>query len=124
MNVIAQPVRDRPQRGTAARWLFLALVAALVPVVVALILLGSLVWGRPLLGRPGAPAVARTMTIAWGVGLIVIGLLQGASAMVLGMSITDPTDLLIRTLVSVALEGLLFVGIRAYLRRGSLPPLD
>ena len=92
--------------------------------VVALILLGSLVWGRPLLGRRGAPAVARTMTIAWGVGLIVIGLLQGASAMVLGMSITDPTDLLIRTLVSVALEGLLFVGIRAYLRRGSLPPLD
>ena len=44
--------------------------------------------------------------------------------MVLGMSITDPTDLLIRTLVSVTLEGLLFVGIRAYLRRGSLPPLD
>ena len=124
MNVIAQPLRDRPQRGTAARWLFLALVAALLPVVVALILLGSLVWGRPLLGRHGAPAVARTMTIAWGVGLIVIGLLQGASAMVLGMSITDPTDLLIRTLVSVALEGLLFVGIRAYLRRGSLPPLD
>ena len=124
MNVIAQPVRDRPQRGTAARWLFLALVAALLPVVVALILLGSLVWGRPLLGRRGAPAVARTMTIAWGVGLIVIGLLQGASAMFLGMSVTDPTDLLIRTLVSVALEGLLFVGIRAYLRRGSLPPLD
>ena len=124
MNVIAQPLRDRPRPGTAAKWLFLALVAALLPVVIALILLGSLVWGRPLLGRRATPAVSRTVTSAWGVGLIVIGLLQGASAMVLGMSITDPTDLLIRTLVSVALEGLLFVGIRAYLRRGSLPSLD
>ena len=124
MNVIAQPLRDRPRPLTAAKWLFLALIAALMPLVVALILLGSLVWGRPLLGRHGTPPAARTVTIAWGVGLLVIGLLQGASAMFLGMSVTDPTDLLIRTLVSVAYEGLLFVGIRAYLRRGSQPSLN
>jgi hypothetical protein len=100
---------------------FLAFVAALMPAVIAVILFGSVAWGRPLLGRRGTPALARTVTIAWGVGLVVIGLVQGASAMLLGMSVTDPTDVLIRTLVSVALEGLLFVGIRAYLRRRSRP---
>jgi hypothetical protein len=121
MNVLAQPLQDRPRPGTAAKWLFVAFTAALMPALIALILLGSVAWGRPLVGRRGTPALARAVTIAWGVGLIVIGLVQGASAMLLGMSVTNPTDLIIRTLVSAALEGLLFVGIRAYLSRRSLP---
>jgi hypothetical protein len=51
-----------------------------------------------------------------GFGLLVIGLPQGASAIFAGMSITDPTDALIRTLAALALEGVIFVISRSSLR--------
>jgi hypothetical protein len=86
-------------------------------VVVALVLLVSAARGRPLFGRRGGPALAQKLTILWGVGLFVIGLLQGAGAVFAGMSVTNATDFLMRMLASLALEGLIFVGTRSALRR-------
>jgi hypothetical protein len=117
MNLIAHPHPDRSRYGTLAKWTALALIAALIPIVVAAILLGSVVRGRPLLGREEAPRTGRTLTIMWGVGLVVIGLLQGASALLAGMSVADPTDFLIRLAASLALEGLLLVGTRTFVAR-------
>jgi hypothetical protein len=117
MNIAAQPLPERPPTSELAKWTLLALVAAVMPVVFALVLLGSVARRRPLLGRRGARTVARTQTITWGVGLLIIGLLQGASAVLVGTSVTDPADFLIRTLASLALEGAIYVGISAFLRR-------
>ena len=117
MNLIAHPHPDRSRYGTLAKWTALALIAALIPIVVAAILLGSVVRGRPLLGREEAPRTSRTLTITWGVGVVVIGLLQGASALLAGMSVADPTDFLIRLAASLALEGLLLVGTRTFVAR-------
>ena len=117
MNLIAQPHPDRPSYVPLAKWTVLALIAALIPIVVAAILLWSVVRDRPLVGREEAPRTRRVLTITWGVGLVVIGLLQGASALLAGMSVADPTDFLIRLAASLALEGLLLVGTRTFVAR-------
>jgi hypothetical protein len=117
MNLTGE-LHARPSGSALVKWSLLALVAALMPVVVALVLFVSAARRRPLLGRRGAPELAQRLTIIWGVGILVIGLLQGASAVFAGMSVTNPTDFLIRTVASLALVGALYVGVRAYLRRG------
>ena len=104
------------------------LVGAVLPVLVALVLLGSALLHCPLFGRlvPRWPAlkcavavegdaVVARMTVAWGIGLLVIGGLQGAAEL-LGLSITDPVGIVVRTLGSLALEAVLYLASNSYLR--------
>jgi hypothetical protein len=104
-------------------------VGALLPVLVGLVLLASALLHRPHFGRlvPRWPALARAvavegdgvvtrMTVAWGIGLLVIGGLQGAAELV-GLSIIDPVGVAVRTLGALALEAVLYVASNAYLRR-------
>jgi hypothetical protein len=99
-----------------------AIIAAVVPALAGLVLLGSAALRHPILGRrifipaDGArgPSAARRsgraatrLTLAWGTGLIVTGLVQGLMALTAGTSITDPAGLLTRTLVGLAGEALL-----------------
>jgi hypothetical protein len=103
-NVPASSSKTRP-----SVWLLVGLlVAALVPVLVALALLGSALVHRPLLGRT-------RMTVVWGIGLLVIGGLQGAAELA-GLSLTDPVGIAARTLGALALEAVLYVASNAYLR--------
>jgi hypothetical protein len=104
------------------------IVGALLPVLVALVLLGSALLKRPLFGRlvgrwpeldhavaaQGHRVVTR-MTVVWGIGLLAIGGLQGVAEFA-GISITDPVGIAVRTLGSLALEAVLYVASNAYLR--------
>src|SRR5262245_5489652 len=78
--------------GPSISTLVALLAGAVLPVLVALVLLGSALLQRPLFGRLVRrwPALARAvaaeghgvvtrMTVAWGIGLLVIGALQGAA---------------------------------------------
>jgi hypothetical protein len=110
-------------------WALVALfVGAMLPVLVALVLLGSALSNRPLLGRVVRrwPALARAvaaegravvkrMTVMWGIGLLAIGGLQGVAELA-GLSITDPVGIVVRTVGSLALEGVLYLASNAYLR--------
>jgi len=123
-NVPAPSSRTRPSIST----LVALLVGAVLPVFVALVLLGSALLDRPLFSRlvDRWPALERAvvveghgvvtrMTVAWGIGLLVIGVLQGAAEL-LGLSITDPVGIVVRTLGSLALEAVLYMASNAYLR--------
>jgi hypothetical protein len=60
----------------------------------------------------------RRLTRVSGIALIVIGAGQGASAVLAGMSVTDPKDFAIRTVVSVILEvGVVAATLRSLRRR-------
>jgi hypothetical protein len=110
-------------------WVVVAvIVGAVLPVLLALVLLGSALVHRPLLGRIVGrwPALARAaadegsrvvtrLTVAWGIGLLAIGGLQGVAELA-GLSITDPVGFTVRTLGSLALEAVLFIASVAYLR--------
>ena len=109
------------------------LVGAVLPVLVALVLLASALLRRPLLNRlvgrwPALAAAAAVdgrrvvtrMTVVWGIGLLLIGALQGAAELV-GLSIIDPVGIVVRTLGSLALEAALYVASTAYLRTRSRP---
>jgi hypothetical protein len=125
VNVRARSSKRRPSISTLAA----LLVGALLPVLVALVLLGSVLAQRPLFGRlvKRWPALARAvaaeghgvvtrMTAVWVIGLLVIGGLQGAAEL-FGLSITDPVGFVVRTLGSLALEAVLYLASNAYLRR-------
>ena len=45
----------------------------------------------------------------WGVGLVIIGVLQALGSLALGLSITDPAALLLRTVFALAAGALLLV---------------
>jgi hypothetical protein len=118
-----------PSKTRLSIWTLVALiVGALLPVLVALVLLGSALFNRPLLGRVARrwPTLARAaaaegrglvtrMTVMWGIGLLVIGGLQGVAELA-GLSITDPVGIVVRTVGSLALEGVLYLASDAYLR--------
>ena len=125
VNVPAPTSKTRLPIWTLVALLF---VGALLPVLVALVLLGSALLNRPLLGRVVRrwPALARAvtaegrgvvtrMTVVWGIGLLAIGVLQGAAELA-GLSITDPVGIVVRTVGSLALEALLYRASNAYLR--------
>ena len=125
VNVPAPTSKTRLPIWTLVALLF---VGALLPVLVALVLLGSALLNRPLLGRVVRrwPALARAvtaegrgvvtrMTVVWGIGLLAIGVLQGAAELA-GLSITDPVGIVVRTLGSLALEAVLYMASNAYLR--------
>jgi quinol-cytochrome oxidoreductase complex cytochrome b subunit len=115
MNQLAQPLINTPRPLALAKWLLAAIVAALIPLVAALVLLVSVARNRPLLDRhEGASPSGRALTTVWGIGLLAIAILQGASAILANMSVTKPTDILIRTVASLALEGAIYAGLRLY----------
>jgi len=129
-DIVNLPAPSSKERRSI--WTLLALVVgALFPVVVALALLCSALVNRPLFGRlvrrwpalanaaaVDGRAVVTRVTVVWGIGLLVIGALQGAAELA-GLSITDPIGIIVRTLGSLALEAVLYIASTAYLQTRS-----
>jgi hypothetical protein len=88
-----------------------ALAAALVPVLAGLAILRSNRVRRTAIALIGfdhtASAPAVQLGKLWGVGLLIIGALQALGSLALGLPITDPAALLVRTLFALAAEALL-----------------
>ena len=90
-----------------------ALVAAFIPVLAGLALLCSerarhkakVVIG----GDHTTSAHAAQTGKLGGIGLIIIGALQALGSLALGLSITDPSAVLLRTLFALAAEALLLI---------------
>jgi hypothetical protein len=129
-DIVNLPARSSKTRRSIST-LIVLVVGALLPVLVALVLLCSVLVNRPLVGRlvHHWPALAHAMavdgravvtriTVVWGIGLLVLGALQGAAELV-GVSITDPGGIIVRTLGSLALEAGLYIASSAYLRTRS-----
>jgi hypothetical protein len=90
-----------------------ALGAALVPVLAGLALLCSRRARRKAIaliaGDHTASAPAAQIGKTWGIGLLIIGALQALGSLALGLSITDPTAVLLRTTFALAAEALLLL---------------
>ena len=90
-----------------------ALVAALVPVLAGLALLCSERARRKAIALIGgdhtASAPAAHIGKTWGIGLLIIGALQALGSLALGLSITDPAAVLLRTMFALAAEALLLL---------------
>ena len=119
-----------------------AIIGAVLPALAGLVLLGSAALRRPVLGRriftriDGAAGPAATwqsdraatrLTLVWGTGLVLTGLVQGLMVLTTGASVTDPAGMLTRTLVGLAGEALLAVATLVWLsrvraRRGEAAP--
>jgi hypothetical protein len=63
--------------------------------------------------------LGKRLTTWWGLAFVVVGLLQGAAALFLGLSITSPADSLVRSAGAIGLEGLVVIATIALLRRRS-----
>ena len=90
-----------------------ALAAALVPVLAGLAHLCSERARRKAIALFGgdhiASAPAAQIGKTWGIGLLIIGALQALGSLALGLSITDPTAVLLRTMFALAAEALLLL---------------
>ena len=90
-----------------------ALAAALVPVLAGLALLCSERARRKAIALFGgdhtASAPAAQIGKTWGIGLLIIGALQALGSLALGLSITEPSAVLLRTLFALAAEALLLL---------------
>ena len=90
-----------------------ALAAALVPVLAGLALLRSERARRKAIALIGgdhtASAPAAQIGKTWGIGLLIIGALQALGSLALGLSITEPSAVLLRTLFALAAEALLLL---------------
>ena len=89
------------------------LLAALVPVLAGLALLCSKRARRKAIALIGgdhtASALAAQIGKTWGIGLLIIGALQALGSLALGLSITEPSAVLLRTLFALAAEALLLL---------------
>jgi hypothetical protein len=108
-------------------------VASTLPVLIAVVLFVSAVSRRPLLAKRSrwwwnplgdrleqSPAqVASRLTLWWSLAFTIIGALQGLAAVLAGLSITDPTDTLVRSAGALLLEALVAGATVSYLRRRS-----
>ena len=98
-----------------------ALAAALVPVLAGLALLCSERARRKaiaLFGRDHtASAPAAQIGKIWGIGLLMIGALQALGSLALGLSIADPTAVLLRIVFALAAELLLLLTTRTAANR-------
>ena len=124
------PRTAAPRPARMAAIVLAAIIAAVLPALAGLVLLGSAALSRPLLARwartPG-PAQARLasrnraagirLTVAWGIGLLLVGLAQGLVAVTAGAPLTDPAGMITRTLIGVVGEALLAIATLAWLRR-------
>jgi hypothetical protein len=129
----ADPVITNPGRKPGFRRSALAasgaLLTAILPVVVGLVLLASAMLNEPLLARIGPylpgwttvqsasrPDSIRRVTIWSGLALIAVGILQGVSEL-LGLSLFDPARLAIRTVGSLVLISVIVIATTTYLKR-------
>jgi len=131
------PTTSSPFAGTrvarVAAAALATLIAAVVPALVGLVLLGSAALRRPMLGRPAGtsthvasgPAAAQQtrratrLTLAWGSGLLITGLVQGLLALTSGISLANPSDMLTRTLIGMAGVAFLALGTLVWRRRST-----
>lgn len=121
------PRSAAPRPARMAAIVLAAIVAAVLPALAALVLLGSAALRRPLLARwaripgpaqaSGNPAAGIRLTVAWGTGLLLVGLAQGLVAVTAGAPLTDPAGMITRTLIGVVGEALLAIATLAWLRR-------
>ena len=113
-TVATSPSQNRGLRTTALA-VSGALLAALLPVLVGLVLLVSALLNKPLIAKIGpylpgwttvqrasTPDSIRRVTIWSGLALIAVGILQGVSEL-MGLSLFDPAGLAVRTLGSLIL---------------------
>jgi len=98
------------------------LIASALPIVAAIVLLLSEAFGRSLLsslrfgwkvpptsGWEFHPDRVTSVTYTWSIALIVIGVLQGAGAVFMGLSVFDPVGFAVRMLGAMLLEVVVFV---------------
>jgi hypothetical protein len=131
---VSSTVEDTPRKrkSSTAMMVTTAIVAGTLPALVGLVLLGSNALKCPLLTRtsrywwnPVAREIGdnarlgKRLTTWWGLAFVVVGLLQGAAALFLGLSITSPADSLVRSAGAIGLEGLVVIATIALLRRWS-----
>lgn len=109
---------------------FTGLIASTLPVLIGVMMLLSLAGERPLLARrskvwwnpiarrldTASPTVVRRLTTWWGVALVAIGALQVVAQLV-GLSITNPVDIFVRSIGALAVEMAVAVTTRRYLLR-------
>ena len=127
-TVATSPSQNRGLRTTALA-VSGALLAALLPVLVGLVLLVSPLLNTPLIARIGpylpgwttvqsasTPDSIRRVTIWSGLALIAVGILQGVSEL-LGLSLFDPAGLAVRTLGSLILVAVIASATIRYLKR-------
>ena len=130
------PTTSSPFAGTrvarVAAAALATLIAAVVPALVGLVLLGSAALRRPMLGRPAGtsthaasgPAAAQQtrratrLTLAWGSGLLITGLVQGLP-LTSGISLANPSGMLTRTLIGMAGVAFLALGTLVWRRRST-----
>ena len=90
-----------------------ALAAALVPGLAGLALLCSTRARRKTIALIGGDHTAfapeAQIGKTWGIGLLIIGALQALGSLALGLSITEPSAVLLRTLFALAAEALLLL---------------
>jgi hypothetical protein len=134
MSTGSRTIEDTPQKrkSSAAVIVITAIVAGTLPALVGLVLLGSTALKRPLLTRPSRywwNPVAREigdearlgerLTTWWGLAFIVVGLIQGAAVLIVGLSIMSPVGSIVRSAVAIGLEGVVVIATIGFLRRRS-----
>jgi hypothetical protein len=130
-TVAINPYGKRGLRRTALA-VSEALLTAILPVLVGLVLLVSAVLRKPLISTIGpyvpcwatvsntsTPDSVRRATVWSGIALIAVGILQGVGE-ILGLSLFDPAGLAIRTLGSVVLLLVIVIVTTRYLKRHPL----
>ena len=103
-----------------------SLIASALPIVAAIVLLLSETRGRRLLssrrfswilpptfGEGLQPDLVKRATYTWSIALIVVGVLQAAGAVFMGLSVFDPLGFTVRLLGAMLLE----VAVLLLLRR-------
>jgi hypothetical protein len=123
MTTTRLPTERRPdeqQRPGVAATVALGIAAAIVPALMGVVLLGSAALRRPLLAAwvarssDGARDMRRqkwaaSLSVLWGVGLLMAGGLQALMAIIGDFALTNPLGFLFRTLVGLAAEAILVV---------------
>jgi hypothetical protein len=131
----AHTPQTRPSSATLTALAAAALVSAVIPAAAGLAFLISLAVRRPLVavaarrwpwltGRAAAQPPHRTLTgltVAWGIGLLAAGAVQGAGALTGGPALTSPGGFAARALIALAVEAILAVFTLAWLHRRPAP---
>jgi hypothetical protein len=115
-----------------------AIAASVVPVLFGIAFIVSCLARRPLMAvltrrwprlgggsldqeSPQIKLALSRLTITWGVVLLAAGMLQGAGALLAGLSITNPASVAVRSTAVLAVLAVMWIGTAAYLRRHRIP---
>jgi phosphate/sulfate permease len=111
-----------PRRSSIVVVVLAALIAAALPILVAIALLVAESRGRGLLSWPrfrwlvpprqtsvGLPDDVKRVTFTWSLALIVVGVVQGVGAALVGLSVFDPVGFTVRLLGALLLEAVVYV---------------